>query len=187
VRILSILLAAALGACGGGDDGGGGGGNDGYCDPGGGAYFRMDLSGGTDLSIDAVAGDFGCGGISAQDGSAFSSSWGGLATQHQGSELAVILDVNATRGETGTFTGDITVTQGASEDATFVGGIWSPDADACSLTITEHEVDLASDIGDIYVVSGTGTCPTLSDGLLSDEDVTMSNFEFSGVTVWLDQ
>ena len=184
MKRLAILVAVALCAC-GGDEGGGGGGGDNPCDPGGDAYFRVETTGGSALAIDAVAGEFGCGGSSFPDGTAFSSAWGNLQTQHVGSEIAFTIDVRGVaRGQTGAFAGDITVGQGGSDDGTFLGGLWVGDEGACTFELTRHDLVGESAVGDLYIIEGSGTCPTIEDGLISDDPLTVSGLAFLGVTVW---
>jgi len=180
ILALAALTLITAGACGDDGGGGGGGGGDDYCAPGGGAYFRITMSGAVDLAIDEVAGGFGCGGISAQDGSAFSSSWGGIITQIPGADFSFILDVVATEGTTGSgFEGRITATRSAADDGSVGPGIWTGSDGDCVVDLTEHTLLEASDVGGLYLVTGSGSCTQLAV-----DDLTIESFEFSGVTVW---
>ena len=184
-----FLLAVLCVAC-GGDDGGGGGGGDGHCDPGGGAFFRAQLAGGTTLTVDAGAADMGCGGASfGAGGSGFSMAFGSIATDVAGSEVSFIVsarDLGA--GQTGSFMGDISVTRSASDDATYMGGMWNTPDNDCTLAITQHELTDSGAGGELYTVSGTGTCPSpLKVGIFGDADITMTGLVFSGVTAWTTQ
>lgn len=167
----------ALGAIG---CGGPGGGQATQCSPVDDAFLMLELTGALTQSIDWTAQGTGtdqlaCGSVGLEDGLDLA-----LAGQaDDGSQLSVSVSIDGIgEGETGSFTGDLTIGSELGLYGTTDGG--------CTFDIDTQSALGADAVADGYRIEGTGTCDTLTD-LFDTQKATASGLAFRAVAVYLRQ